>query len=202
MTNTWEEQYHWITKSSYIGADGQPHTRTKHHYKNVPYSETLSAVLTLNTKQGITESTWESRGSWEIIPWAKKNGLDPNEVTRSGYGIEVKAETTYTTDWEKDPPGTAGRKGGTYKGPDKVTADFYDPKAGIRRIDLVPTKGKPGDKKITWELPIQKHPYSDGNSVNHMTLHQTGRSRRRSHNIRGGKVRSLPDQRNAQSFSA
>ena len=137
-------------------------------YETVPYSENLQAAVSVNTKQGIRESTWESRGSWEIIPWAKKNGLDPNEVTRSGYGFEVKVQTTYSTDWENKVPVSASPYGGTYKGPDKVVADFYDTKGRyVTSMNMVPTKGKPGDNYITWELPLQRYEYADGSRVDH-----------------------------------
>jgi len=173
QTYTWDTQYHWTTTSTYTDSEGKTRTRTRHHYQTVTYSETLSATLTVNTKQGIPTdpnnpkpSDRESRGSWEIIPWAKKNGLNPNEVTRAGYGFEVKVETSYSTDWETKVPEKASKKGGTYYGPDKVTADFYDTKGRfVKRVNLVPTKGKAGDKNITWELPSEKHTFQDGSTV-------------------------------------
>jgi hypothetical protein len=73
----------------------------------IKYTESLGQTVEVNTKQGLSTgpknrkpSDRESRGSWEIIPWADKHNLNPNEVTRAGYGIEVKVTTNYTTDWE------------------------------------------------------------------------------------------------------
>ena len=173
IANTWETVYSWEVEhsSSYtdpLTGEEVDTSWTETVYETVPYSENLQAAVSVNTKQGIRESTWESRGSWEIIPWAKKNGLDPNEVTRSGYGFEVKVQTTYSTDWENKVPVSASPYGGTYKGPDKVVADFYDTKGRyVTSMNMVPTKGKPGDNYITWELPLQRYEYADGSRVDH-----------------------------------
>lgn len=131
--------------------------------RNVAYSESLSADLTLNTKQGIPTkqgvddpSYRESRGSWEIIPWAAKNGLNPNEVTRAGYGFEIKVTTKYTNDWETKVPkglaGTAKPIGGQYYGPASVHARIYDSKGKyVKRIELEKTSGD--RNSATWEIP-------------------------------------------------
>lgn len=132
---------------------------------SVTYTEELSASIRLNTKQGIPTdpkdpkaSDRESRGSWEIIPWAAKHGLQANKVTRAGYGIELEVTTTYWTSYQ----GIEIK----LRGPTKVTAEFFDTNnrsAGI--VDLVPTHGERGDKNITWALPQQEFTYSDGTKI-------------------------------------
>ena len=121
----------------------------------------------LDTKQGIPtdkknakESDCESRGSWSIIPWAAENGLNPNEVTKAGYGVQIKVTTNYTTDWEKKVPkgleGTAKPIGGsTPKGSEEVRVYIYDTKGKyVKSIGLVKTIGN--DKSATWELPQER----------------------------------------------
>ena len=177
ITNTWEELYEWqiYHPSSYTDENGNTVDDSwwETLYATPTYTETLKATLTVNTKQGIPtdrdnpkESDRESRASWEIIPYAKKKGLNPNEITRSGYGFEVKLQTTYNNDWEDHVPAGAEAHGGTYKGPDKAAAEFYDTQGRlVKRISLVPTKGKAGDKNITWELPLAKFTFSNGETV-------------------------------------
>lgn len=141
--------------------------------ETVEYSETLAAVLSVNTKQGIStdpdnpkESDRESRGSWEIIPYAHKSGLNPNEVTRAGYGFEVKVVTTYDTDYETKVPEPASPQGGSFHGPTDVVVNFFDTKDNfVEKVSLTPTSGKAGDKKITWELPLKRFEYTDGSYV-------------------------------------
>ena len=64
---------------------------------------TIERTAEVDTKQNIkTDSKTraedrESRGSWEIIPYAKKNNKDAKEITRGGYGFEIKVKTSYTT---------------------------------------------------------------------------------------------------------
>lgn len=143
-------------------------------YVKVNYSESLKMSATVNTKQGIPtdldhpkESDRESRGSWEIIPWSKKNGKNPNEVTRAGYGFELNVDINYTTDWEtKVPKGlsnTAKKIGGTYTGPDKVTAYIRNVQGalvGTKNLQLISgtkNKGK-------WVFPEHTVVSSSGNS--------------------------------------
>ena len=142
--------------------------------RTVTYNENLAVDIKLNTKQGIPTNPVnprledrESRGSWEIIPWAQANGLDPNKVTRAGYGFELQVATTYWTDYEtKIPDGlhnTATPKGGILYGPRYVRAEFWD--AGNNSVEIVelePVTGTPGGKKVTWVLPETKHTFSDG----------------------------------------
>lgn len=135
--------------------------------RNVKYTEKLTMKAELNTKQGIAtdkknpkESDRESRGSWSIIPWAKENGLDPNQVTKAGYGVEIKVTTNYTTDWETKVPkgleGTAKPIGGpTPKGPAEVRVYIWDSRGKyVKSIGLVKTSGN--DKSATWELPQER----------------------------------------------
>lgn len=157
-TKNWKVTYDYITR---IIPENTPVWKTK----TVWYNERLNLSADVNTKQGIKtdpdhpkESDRESRGSWEIIPWAKENNLDPNEVTRAGYGFEIKATTSYWTDWEtKIPKGlrrTAKPFGGTYYGPDEVTATIRDTKGQlVKVVKLEKTSGDRND--ATWELPEQ-----------------------------------------------
>lgn len=178
----WSVSYPMITgyptkyyTSSYTTADGVIHYFRDSYtdYSDpiwsstpVTYQENLKISAEVNTKQGIAtdlnhpkESDSESRASWEIIPYAKKNGKTANEITRAGYGIELKVKTTYTTNWETKVPngleGTAHPIGGTYYGPDVVYATFYDPNWKIeRQVKLEKTGGDRNN--ATWELPLTK----------------------------------------------
>lgn len=132
-------------------------------YKRVTYNESLQMSAEVNTKQGITTdpnnpkaSDNESRGSWEIIPWSKKNGKNPNAVTRAGYGFELNVTTTYDTNWETKVPhgyeSTAKKIGGTYHGPTKVVAVIYNTKG--KKVDTVEMEQITGDKdQATWVFP-------------------------------------------------
>lgn len=179
LTSNWDEMYSWEVEHEscstwtdpVTGESGEDcYTWIEIVSQTVPYSENLSAVVTVNTKQGIPtdrdnpkESDREGRGSWEIIPWAQSNGLDPNEVTRAGYGFEVQVKTTYWTNWETKVPGLASPHGGEYEGPTKVVAQFYDTSGYfVEQLEMVPTKGKAGDRSITWELPLKRYDFTDG----------------------------------------
>ncbi|MEK6994427.1 CARDB domain-containing protein [Paenibacillus sp. FSL K6-1566] len=180
---TWDVTYPLITgyptktrTVSWTDSEGKRHTSTESYTdysdpiwenRKVTYNEKLTVSAELNTKQGIPtappwkpeeekESDRESRGSWEIIPWAEENGLNPNEVTRAGYGVEIKATTKYTTDWETKVPkgleGTAKPIGGELKGPTEVRVYIWDTNGDyVTSIGLVKTGGD--DKTATWELP-------------------------------------------------
>ncbi|WP_342477454.1 CARDB domain-containing protein [Paenibacillus sp. FSL H7-0350] len=178
----WSVSYPVITgyptkyySSSYTTADGKTHYFTQYYtdygdpnWSNTPvtYQENLKISAEVNTKQGIAtdlnhpkESDRESRGSWEIIPYAKRSGKDANAITRAGYGIELKVNTTYTTNWETKIPtgleGTAYSLGGTYYGPDAVYATFYDSNWKFeRQVKLEKTGGDRNN--ATWELPLTK----------------------------------------------
>jgi len=143
----------------------------------VYYSESLSATATVNTGQGrATENSSpkpedrESRGSWAIIPYAKANNLDPNEVTRAGYGFTLTVKTNYQTDWErKIPYGLAGTPkpiGGSFNGPTAVIAEFYDTRGDkVSEVALERTGGTAGVGEAVWELPLTAHRYLDGSEV-------------------------------------
>lgn len=157
---------------SWTDAKGKTHYSTESYTdysdpiwetRDVTYKENLTITSQVNTKQGIVtnlnnpkESDRESRGSWEIIPYAGKKGADPNTITRAGYGFEIKVDTKYTNDWEtKVPKGlenTARPIGGTYHGPDSVSAEIYDTKGRlVKTVALEKTGG--GKDSATWELP-------------------------------------------------
>lgn len=139
--------------------DDNGRKKTIWDYETVQYSERLTINAEINTKQGIptqprdgTAAGRESRGSWEIIPWAKEQKLNPNEVTRAGYGVEFKVKTNYTTDWETKVPSKATKKGGTLKGPDEVFVWVWDSRSKfVATLPLEKTSGN--DRSATWELP-------------------------------------------------
>ncbi|MFB5269936.1 CARDB domain-containing protein [Paenibacillus enshidis] len=155
-----------------------PISRPVWEYEDVTYRENLTVTTEVNTRQGIPtdkanpkESDVDSRGSWEIIPWAKKNGLNPNEVTRAGYGYELKVTTNYNTNWEKLVPkglkGTAKKIGGTYSGPKpgEVIAKFYDRKGNyFKTVTLERTSGG-NTGTATWELPEREHTFITGETI-------------------------------------
>ncbi|ARR10746.1 CARDB domain-containing protein [Paenibacillus bovis] len=132
-------------------------------YKKVTYHESLKLNADVNTKQGIVtdpnnpkSSDEESRGSWEIIPWSKQNGKNPNHVTRAGYGFELKVKTDYATDWETKVPhgyeNTAKPIGGKYYGPDEVKATIYNTRGQlVKTIKMEKTSGDRNN--ATWEFP-------------------------------------------------
>ncbi|ALP37981.1 hypothetical protein ASL14_19105 [Paenibacillus sp. IHB B 3084] len=132
-------------------------------YKDVNYNERLTISAEINTKQGIptrprdhSDAGRESRGSWEIIPWAKEHHLNSNEVTRAGYGVEFKVKTNYTTDWETKVPeglnGTAKPIGTRLKGPNEVFVWVWDSRSKfVATLPLEKTNGN--DRSATWELP-------------------------------------------------
>lgn len=176
---SWDVTYPLITgyptktrTVSWTDSEGKRHTSTESYTdyndpiwenRTVTYNEKLTVTAELDTKQGIPtdpynpkEEDRESRGSWEIIPWAKENRLNPNEVTRAGYGVEIKVQTKYTTDWETKVPkgleGTAKPIGGELRGPTEVRVYIWDTNDDyVTSIGLVKTSGD--DKTATWELP-------------------------------------------------
>jgi hypothetical protein len=133
ISDSWNTTYVWTEKSGRV-------TVTKRAL--VSYSEKLEMNVQINTYQDVVTSTdrnqdedWQSRGSWEIIPYAEEKGLDAKEVTRAGYGFEVKVKTTYQTDWETKVPSKAKPDGGVYKGTASVKVSFYDTRG--RKVDEV-----------------------------------------------------------------
>jgi hypothetical protein len=164
ISDSWNVKYVWKEK---VGKIMRVRSAT------VSYSEKLEMDVQINTYQNIStnpeevkDSDWQSRGSWEIIPYAARNGLKAEEVTRAGYGFEVKVKTHYQTDWETKVPPKARPFGGVYKGPASVRAVFYDTRGKkVEEVWLVPTLGSAGDKEITWELPEKTHVFLDGTSV-------------------------------------
>lgn len=192
--NNWSVTYSLITgyhtktgSYSWTDKDGKSHTSTYTYTdysdpiwetRNVSYKESLKVSTEVNTKQGIAtdpknpkKSDRESRGSWEIIPWAKRNGIDPNEVTRSGYGFELKVTTNYQTDWETKVPvgleGTAKKIGGEYVGPKpgEVIAKIYNTKGNwVETVTLERTSGSNVGQAV-WQLPKVKHKFADGEEV-------------------------------------
>lgn len=168
--------YHTKTRTvTWTDSNGKSHSSTETYTdysdpiwesRNVTYKENLAITAEINTKQGIAtssgrqkESDRESRGSWDIIPYAQKSGKDPNMITRAGYGFEIKVNTDYSTDWETKVPigleGTAKPIGGNYYGPSAVYATIYDSKGTlVKKIQLEKTGGD--RNSATWELPIQE----------------------------------------------
>ncbi|BFH18397.1 hypothetical protein M5X00_05385 [Paenibacillus alvei] len=182
-TGNWSVTYHLITgyptkTRTYTWTDskGKVHTDRESYTdysdpnwetRNVQYSESLTIDAKVDTKQGIAtdpkrpkDSDRESRGSWEIIPYAKEKYLNANEITRAGYGFELKVTTNYSSDWEtKVPKGyenTAKPFGTQYKGAQTATARIYD--SNNKYVTTV-TLEKTSDngKQATFELPVVSH---------------------------------------------
>jgi hypothetical protein len=142
-------------------------------YNNVSvlYTESLSASVSVSTGQGrLPDPTRPSpedhdgRGAWDIIPYARDRGLNPDLVTRAGAGFTLRVETAYVTDWETKVPAKASAAGGVpLKGPTKVTAEFYDTRGKlVKTAALERTEGTDGIGKAVWRLPEAKHTYVDG----------------------------------------
>ncbi|NHN34877.1 CARDB domain-containing protein [Paenibacillus agricola] len=160
--SNWVVSYRWITGySSYSSSNGYSNPIWRN--ENITYKECQNGTLQLNTKQGIStdlnnpkETDRESRGSWAIIPYAQSNGLDPNKITRAGYGFEIKFNADYTTDWETRAPRDAAKYGGSYTGVQNVVAEITDSKGNyVTSINLEKTSGD--FNHGVWELPIQSH---------------------------------------------
>jgi hypothetical protein len=183
---------HWYETDENGNSIKRSRTRTVTDYSNpiwepvtVTYHESLSAKVTVNTKQGIPtdpknpkEGDRESRGSWEIIPYAEKLSqelgykVDPNEITRAGYGFELTVETDYQNDWESKVPSglenTARPLGGTFNGPTRVVAEFYDPTyRPIKEIALERMPGSAtGKGKAIWMLPtLPRYTLQNGKDI-------------------------------------
>ncbi|WP_268627010.1 CARDB domain-containing protein [Paenibacillus alvei] len=182
-TGNWTVTYHLITgyptktrTYTWTDAKGKVHTERESYTdysdpiwetRNVPYSEKLTIDSKVNTKQGIPtdpkrpkDSDIESRGSWGIIPYAKEKYLDPNEVTRAGYGFELKVTTNYSSDWESKVPNgyenTAKPFGNQYKGAQTATARIYDSNNNyVTAVSLEKTSDN--GKQATFELPFVSH---------------------------------------------
>ncbi|NOU80780.1 hypothetical protein GC101_18115 [Paenibacillus sp. LMG 31459] len=133
--------------------------------RSVSYHEGLKVTSTVTTKQGIAtdlnrpkDSDRESRGSWEIIPYANKSSKNPDLITRAGYGVEVKVNTDYSNDWETKVPvglnNTAQPIGGIFNGPSALYAKIYDTRGNlVKTIQMEKTSGN--NNTATWELPVQ-----------------------------------------------
>lgn len=176
-TGSWDTSYRWITgygtkencdisrdsagKIVYNCSTETDYNDPIYTTKDVTYEESMNANISINTKQGIPtypdnprSSDRESRGSWEIIPYAERHGLDPNQITRAGNGFEITANIQYSTNWETLVPGGASAYGGGYSGPDAVAADIYDSRGDyLTSINMVKTGGSANDS--TWELPMR-----------------------------------------------
>jgi hypothetical protein len=141
-----------------------------YQYYDVGYTESLTMSVALRTGQGKlpdpakpAPEDQEGRGAWEIIPYARGKGWDPDQVTRAGAGFTLRAEIGYATDWETKAPSGADAIGGELVGPDKVTAEFYDTRGKLAKtVALERTEGGPGVGKAVWQLPEAKHTYLDG----------------------------------------
>lgn len=138
-------------------------------WQEVVYWEKLEAKVEIRTGQGeetnpfLPKTTDQAhRGAWEIIPYARTRGLDPERVTRAGYGFALKVTTKYQSDWENKIPvgpyGPAIPVGGNYSGPKKVWVDFYDTRgAFVRTTALERTGGSLGQGEAYWELPLDQN---------------------------------------------
>lgn len=169
VTENWDVTYSWTTKKKRKGKNDL----IRHHHRTVTYAETLAADLDIDTKQGIETdptnpkfSDRESRGSWEIIPYANRNGKNPNHITRAGYGFEIKVKTNYNNNWESRVPSRARPHGGYYYGPTAVIASIYDSKGKlVKDVMLERTSGTTRKGTAIWELPKVAHTFEDGSVV-------------------------------------
>jgi|GEM_PF-1097927 len=194
-TENWTVTY-WIitgypTKTSsytYTDAEGNEQTGTYTYTdyshpiwasRDVTYTESLTHSINVNTKQGIPtdpknpkESDYESRGSWKIIPESKKNGWEPNEVTRAGYGFEVTVNLDYSNNWEtKVPSGLADTArpfgANNYQGtlkPIEVKAEFWDTKNRYIGSEIL-EKTSGNNTTGTWQLPLKAHKTELGKTI-------------------------------------
>lgn len=183
VRGNWDVSYPLITGYptkwsyyTYYDSKGNPYTSSYSYTdyndpiwstRTVNYWETLTSKGSVNTKQGIPtdpdrpkESDRESRGSWEIIPYAQQNNLNPNEVTRAGYGFGLTFTTRYNTDWEtKVPSGyenTARPIGTTPKGVQTASATIYD-SAGKYVTTIQLDKTSDDGRNATFELPVKSY---------------------------------------------
>jgi hypothetical protein len=170
--NTRETTWTWTLPSGETQTSTESYTDYSspiYAYYDVGYSESLSAAVTLHTGQGRlpdparpAAEDQDGRGAWEIIPYARAKGLDPNQVTRAGAGFTLRVETNYSTDWETKVPAGAEAIGGILTGPDQVTAEFYDTRGTVvRTLALEKTEGGDTGRAI-WQLPLASHTYQDG----------------------------------------
>ena len=169
-------------RESYVDGEGKTRYRTRSYtdynspiykYVDVEYTEKLTMKMTMYTGQGrlpdparpLPEDS-EGRGAWEIIPYARQKGWDPNLVTRAGAGFTIQVETEYTTDWETKVPSGANAAGGKLSGPEKVTAEFYDTRGKlVKSVPLERTEGAARAGKAIWQLPEERHAYMDGSAA-------------------------------------
>ena len=162
----------WTTYTDYA----RPIYRTEY----VDYSEELRTAAVLSTGQGKpgpadgdAPADSGGRGAWEIIPYAKEKGLDPDKIARAGAGISLRVETIYTTNWEYKVPYGARAYGGGNHSAREVSAEIYDTRGRlIQKLALEKTaekgnNGPRGDTRITqvWELPEISHTYLDGKNA-------------------------------------
>lgn len=182
VKGNWSVTYRLITgyptktrTVTWTDAKGKSHSSTESYVdysdpiwesRNVKYNEQLNVSAEVDTKQNIktdakTKATdSESRGSWEIIPYAKKNNKDAKEITRAGYGFEIKVKTSYTTDWETKVPkgleGTAKPFGNKHYGPDEMYAHIYSSGKFSKLEKVIKLEKTSGNRnQATWELPIK-----------------------------------------------
>lgn len=117
-------------------------------YEMVNYSETMKTTVAVNTNQ----QNKDSRGGWEIIPYAQKERIEANKVTRSGYGIELKVDVSYSTSpgWEKLPSPKATPYGSNYINRLRNVKVYANLPNG-QRVEMVRTKNS--QNNVTFELP-------------------------------------------------
>lgn len=186
----WDVVYQILTgyhKSSYTDCSGLPeepcrtrsytdYSRPIYRYETVGYQEALSAKVTISTGQsrlgeagGQPAADTEGRGAWEIVPYARQNGLDPETITRAGAGFGLKVETMLESDWEQKIPKGAEPFGGSGKGNLEVTAEIYDTRGRFLQTLKLERTGEEKNQTAsstrymeTWQLPEVSHTYLDG----------------------------------------
>lgn len=162
-TGSFSMYYIWLDEiithrevERWTDSDGNVHRETYYwdeeiwKSETIPYTERMQMNVVINTNQ----QNENSRGGWEIIPYALKNGLQANKVTRSGYGIEVKVNINYSTTpgWEALPSPKATPYGVNYLERLKNVRVYANLPNG-QRVEMVRTAGGSNGNTAVYELP-------------------------------------------------
>jgi len=152
-TGTFAVDYYWLEEiivHREVDEEGNVDTWEEEiwKYQLVPYKETMTSNVTISTNQ----QDPNSRGGWEIIPYARKERIDANKVTRSGYGIEVKLDVSYSVSpgWESLPSSKATPYGPNYLNRLKGVRAYANLPNG-QRVEMLRTRSS--DNNVTFELP-------------------------------------------------
>lgn len=162
-TGTFSMYYVWLDEiithrevERWTDSDGNVHRETYYWDEEIWKSETVSYTekMQMSVSVNTNQQNENSRGGWEIIPYALKNGLQANKVTRSGYGIEVKVNINYSTTpgWESLPSPKATSYGPNYLEKLKNVRVYANLPNG-QRVEMVRTSGGGNGNSAVYELP-------------------------------------------------